>query len=386
EVPKLILPILETPSFPTPGAKWGSSQVEPVAALCESSVQEENSSKQRDCDSISDGTAQESSGDWGSWNNWGYDWGDRDWREQQENSGDWGNWDEWGYDWGDRSWRGKRKRQESSGSQRDWRDCGYSGYWNDGRNQQAARDDIESQMPADQKQVSEDSMNKAATAASAVEAASEPSPAPAPEPAPAALRSILKPGYRAKNLLRVSFEKELVRKVAEVPRAPRTDWYQHIKKSLVACARCGEWWEERKSYVAENYRGQRDLVCVHCKSDWPRHLVSSLPGRGCVGSLQLTEPLPPAPVSPEIGETSSPEIGSPEILSSESEGEDSMSDVSTDNSSDLEAEIRTQELKRQLEKVDESGKQFPQKTRKAVPAVPTAPFANSGETCPVCKG
>ena len=61
----------------------------------------------------------------------------------------------------------------------------------------------------------------------------------------------------------------------------------------VTCGCCGGRWREREVSVAQNPKGQRDLLCVSCAGVQPRHLVSTKAGRGSVGWLKIyPEPEP----------------------------------------------------------------------------------------------
>ncbi|CAE7824308.1 unnamed protein product, partial [Symbiodinium sp. CCMP2456] len=95
---------------------------------------------------------------------------------------------------------------------------------------------------------------------------------------------------RTCGLLRVSFEG--VRKVVEGSEfvSPETKdalfWNsERLRSSL--CARCGGFQSMAESFVAESWHGEMDMICKDCSSDWPGHLLSSVPGAISAGWLKL---------------------------------------------------------------------------------------------------
>ncbi|CAK9114818.1 unnamed protein product [Durusdinium trenchii] len=98
-------------------------------------------------------------------------------------------------------------------------------------------------------------------------------------------RSLLIPGYRSSNLLRVKFVPELVQRTVKVADCPeeRAKWRDY---NLVSCGKCSTWTKEMQTFVVRDEHGDRDLFCSKCASVWS-DIVSERPGRGGVGNLKL---------------------------------------------------------------------------------------------------
>eukprot|EP00439_Symbiodinium_sp_Y106_P060887 s4461_g9.t1 len=93
----------------------------------------------------------------------------------------------------------------------------------------------------------------------------------------------------ALSLFKVSFEG--VRKVIEAEALSQKEakkelfWSSERLRSVV-CASCSSLCRADKGFVVEAYDGRMDMICPTCSSDWPRHLLSSVPGVGA-GWLKL---------------------------------------------------------------------------------------------------
>ncbi|CAE7747941.1 unnamed protein product [Symbiodinium necroappetens] len=109
-------------------------------------------------------------------------------------------------------------------------------------------------------------------------------------PRPSILSAQPQPLNRTCSLLRVSFEG--IRKVVEGSESASPEpkdalfWNSESQRSIL-CARCGGFQSRAESFVAESWHGEMDMICKDCSSDWPGHLLSSVPGAMSAGSLKL---------------------------------------------------------------------------------------------------
>ena len=103
------------------------------------------------------------------------------------------------------------------------------------------------------------------------------------------------PFKAAISLFKVSFEG--VRKVVDPSDAEMWSLSPEAKEELfwsservrsLKCGRCASLCRADKGFVVESYDGIMNMICPACSSDWPRHLLSSVPGVGA-GWLKLRQ-------------------------------------------------------------------------------------------------